>query len=99
MGCCVARKWRTACLFLDESQQPTWPHSMHMRSCSQVSRTRMQSSQPEPLGHTLRIRSTCEHVIGPSGSTMMNGNVRTPLLRVESIDDMSLMPVFDSTRP
>jgi hypothetical protein len=27
---------------------------------------------------------------------MMNGNVRTPSRRVESIDGMSLMPLFDA---
>src|SRR5215469_3866683 len=37
-------KCLVACLFFDESQQPTWPHSRQSRKCTQVSPVFTQSS-------------------------------------------------------
>ena len=36
----------------EESQQPTWPHVMHRRRCTQAAPMRRQSSQPCALGRT-----------------------------------------------
>src|SRR5215468_4919246 len=44
-GCPTARKCRVACLFFDESQQPTCPQLRHNRRCTQVSPILTQSSQ------------------------------------------------------
>src|SRR6478672_8578065 len=44
-GCLVRWKCLVACLFFDESQQPTWPHSRHRRRWTHVSPVLMQSSQ------------------------------------------------------
>src|SRR5437868_12136981 len=44
-GCLVRWKCLVACLFLDESQQPTCPHSKHSRRWTQLSPVLMQSSQ------------------------------------------------------
>src|SRR5579864_4136593 len=45
MGWFVAWKCLVACLFFDESQQPTCPHSRHRRKWTQVSPALMHSSQ------------------------------------------------------
>src|SRR5580698_4183381 len=52
-GCCVSWKCARAWRFFDESQQPTWPHSRHMRRCTQVSPVLRQSSHPLADGFTL----------------------------------------------
>src|SRR6478735_950000 len=44
-GCLLRWKCLVACLFLDESQQPTCPHSRHSRRWTQLSPVLMQSSQ------------------------------------------------------
>src|SRR2546425_12442547 len=44
-GCLLRWKCLVACLFLEESQQPTWPQDMHRRRWTQVSPILMQSSQ------------------------------------------------------
>src|ERR1041385_547702 len=44
-GCLLRWKCLVACLFFDESQQPTFPHSRHKRRCTHVSPVLMQSSQ------------------------------------------------------
>src|SRR5580692_6741306 len=46
MGCLVLWKCFVACLFLELSQQPTWPHSRHNRRCTQGSPIFKHSSQP-----------------------------------------------------
>ena len=45
MGCLVCWKCFVACLFFEESQQPTWPHSMQSRRWTQVSPIFTHSSQ------------------------------------------------------
>src|SRR6266705_38609 len=45
IGCLVLWKCFVACLFFEESQQPTCPHSMHSRRCTQVSPILTQSWQ------------------------------------------------------
>ncbi len=52
-----------ACLFLEESQQPTWPQVKHIRRCTQVSPVFKQSSQPSADGTTLRILSLCVQIV------------------------------------
>src|SRR5690242_4918349 len=59
IGCVVARKCFVACLFLDESQHPTWPQLRQSRRWTQSSPISRHSLQPEPLGLTLRICETC----------------------------------------
>src|SRR5438270_5713282 len=44
-GCLLRWKCLVACLFFDESQQPTWPHSRHKRRWTHVSPVLMHSSQ------------------------------------------------------
>src|SRR5215469_9766647 len=44
-GCPTARKCLVACLFFDESQQPTCPQLRHNRKCTQVSPIFTHSSQ------------------------------------------------------
>src|SRR5215510_4548958 len=44
-GCPTARKCLVACLFFDESQQPTCPQLRHNRRCTHVSPILTQSSQ------------------------------------------------------
>src|SRR6266852_1885550 len=44
-GCLLLWKCLVACLFFDESQHATWPHSRHIRKCTHVSTVFMQSSQ------------------------------------------------------
>src|SRR6266853_3930084 len=61
IGCLEEWKCFVACLFFDESQQPTWPHIRHSRKCTQVSPIFKQSSQPFALGVTSLIWSRCVH--------------------------------------
>src|SRR6185369_17311621 len=58
-GCLVRWKCFVACLFFDESQQPTCPHSMHSRKCTQESCIFRHSSHPLVFGLTFLISSTC----------------------------------------
>src|SRR5438128_2625560 len=51
----VAWKCLVACLFGDESQQPTWPHVRQSRRCTHESPVARHSSQPSVLGVTGRI--------------------------------------------
>src|SRR6185312_8613527 len=62
-GCFVAWKCLVACLFLDESQQPTWPQSRHSRRCTQVSPISRHSLQPVPEAFTGFRLSKCVHSI------------------------------------
>src|SRR5258708_40219487 len=55
----LAWKCFVACLFLEESQQPTWPHVRQSRRCTQRSPAARHSSQPLELGVTGRICATC----------------------------------------
>src|SRR5262249_14591510 len=57
IGSPLAWKCLVACLFFDESQQPTWPQIRHSRMCTQVSPSSRHSLQPVPLGVTSRIWS------------------------------------------
>src|SRR5471030_131273 len=45
-GCFTAWKCLVACLFLEESQHPTYPHVRQSRRWTQVSPVLRQSSQP-----------------------------------------------------
>jgi hypothetical protein len=51
-GCPDVRKCRVACLFLDWSQQPTWPQLRHARRWTHVSPKATHSSQTSDLGST-----------------------------------------------
>src|SRR5262249_31714158 len=62
IGCLVAWKCLVACLFFDESQQPTWPHERHMRRCTHESPVLRHSSQPRVCGLTSWIWSWCVQV-------------------------------------
>jgi len=54
--CPVSLKCFVACLFLELSQHPTWPHVRHMRRLTQVSPIFMQSSHTVmSFGWTSRI--------------------------------------------
>src|SRR6185295_12924558 len=44
-GCCVSWKCLVACLPVEESQQPTWPHALHSRSATQTVPSVKHSSQ------------------------------------------------------
>jgi hypothetical protein len=46
IGWLLSRPCAEACLFGDESQQPTFPHVMHMRRCTQALPVFKHSSQP-----------------------------------------------------
>src|SRR5260221_10052719 len=59
MGCSVLWKCLVACLFFEESQQPTWPQIMQSRRCTHVSPILRQSSQPLLCGVTGLISLTC----------------------------------------
>src|SRR5436190_5790413 len=48
----VAWKWAVACLLGESSQQPTCPHVLQMRKCSQRLPLLRHSSQPSALGVT-----------------------------------------------
>src|SRR2546421_6048146 len=63
IGWLVAWKCLVACLFLEESQQPTCPHSRQRRRCTHVSPILKQSSQPFALGVTCRIWSRWVHCV------------------------------------
>src|SRR5437868_15455149 len=58
----LAWKCFVACLFLEESQQPTWPHVRQSRRCTHCSPVARHSSQPSELGVTGRISLTCGQV-------------------------------------
>src|SRR5947209_820652 len=45
-GCCVSWKWLVACLPVEESQQPTWPHAWHSRRATQNVPSTRHSSHP-----------------------------------------------------
>src|SRR6202007_2131056 len=62
IGCWVAWKCFVACLFFEESQQPTWPHVRQRRRCTQSSPNARHSSQPSVLGETGRICLRCGQV-------------------------------------
>ena len=61
IGWRVAWKCLVACLFLELSQQPTWPQVRHRRRCTQVSPMARHSSQPSPLGSLVFTRFRCVH--------------------------------------
>src|SRR5713226_5238770 len=61
-GWLVAWKCFVACLFLEESQQPTWPHVRQSRRCTHRCPAARHSSQPSELGVTGRISLTCGQV-------------------------------------
>jgi hypothetical protein len=46
IGCPLAPACAVACLFGDESQQPIFPHVIHMRRCTQRLPIFRHSSQP-----------------------------------------------------
>src|SRR6266849_3703024 len=71
IGWTVAWKCLVACLFLDESQQPTCPHSRQRRRWTHVSPILKQSSQPFALGVTSRIWSRWVHCIAKSVSFLI----------------------------
>src|SRR5438067_678694 len=58
----LAWKCFVACLFLEESQQPTWPQVKQRRRCTHRSPVARHSSQPSELGVTGRICLTCGQV-------------------------------------
>src|SRR5438876_402265 len=60
----LAWKCFVACLFLEESQQPTWPHVRQSRRCTHRSPVARHSSQPSELGVTGRICLTCGQACG-----------------------------------
>src|SRR5665213_4041437 len=62
-GCFVAWKCLVACLFLDESQQPTCPQFRHSRRCTQVSPSSRHSLQPVSEAFTGFRLSKCGHSI------------------------------------
>ncbi len=55
MGWVVARKCFVACLFFEESQQPTCPQVRHILKWTHRSFIFKHSSQPGALGLTSRI--------------------------------------------
>src|SRR5690606_32362235 len=58
----VAWKCFVACLFFDESQQPTWPQVLHIRRLTQLSPDCRHSSHPSGVpGSTSRIWSRWLH--------------------------------------
>src|SRR6266852_318045 len=61
IGWLVAWKCLVACLFFEESQQPTCPHVRQSRRWTQVSPIFKQSSHPLELGVTSRIWSRWRH--------------------------------------
>src|SRR5580658_7835419 len=79
IGCCVAWKCARAWRFFDESQQPTWPHSRHMRKCSHVSPNFRHSSQPFVFGFTpFLIVPMCVHCVAISDLQTPNALFSTP---------------------
>src|SRR5438132_8185036 len=65
----VAWKCFVACLFLEESQQPTWPHVRQSRRCTHSSPLARHSSQPSELGVTGRICLTCAQLCRAIGGS------------------------------
>src|SRR6266545_915006 len=63
IGCAVAAKCLVACLFLELSQQPTWPQLIHSRRWTHVSPSSRHSLQPLPLGVTTSIWSRCVQTV------------------------------------
>src|SRR5439155_20488713 len=57
IGWCPELKCAVACRLGELSQQPTWPHDMHIRRCTHWPPMRRQSSQPSLLGRTSAIWS------------------------------------------
>ena len=57
----VAWKCLVACLFFNESQQPTCPQVRQRRRCTHLSPVFRQSSQPRACGVTSRIWLRCVH--------------------------------------
>src|SRR5690242_8167532 len=62
-GWCVWWKCWVACLFFEESQQPTWPHDRQRRRCAQVSPICRHSWQPVLPGVTSCVVFRCEQVL------------------------------------
>src|SRR5207237_9072464 len=62
MGWPVAWKCFVACLPLDESQQPTWPHVRQSRRCTQLCPLARHSAQPTEVGVTGWICLMCGQV-------------------------------------
>ena len=61
--CAVLLKCARACLFLEESQQPTYPQVRHMRKCTQRSPVFAQSSQEVLSDETTRISDSCVQLL------------------------------------
>src|SRR5690349_23678662 len=58
-GWLLDRKCLVACLFFEESQQPTCPHVRHSRNCTQVSPILMHSSHACLFVVSILIWSRC----------------------------------------
>src|SRR5260370_6530365 len=107
MGCPVAWKCLVACLFFDESQQPTCPQLSQSRRCTQVSPIFRHSSQPFVRGRGLRIDSrcvqTCVVAIDASfpsgGGCQLVGSLELPMIktRVQStpLEHVHMSPSLD----
>src|SRR6266851_7068667 len=67
-GWLEAWKCFVACLFFEESQQPTCPHSRHIRRCTHESPVFTQSSQASLLVPVNLIWLRCWHPCGISPS-------------------------------
>ena len=98
-----------ACLFFDESQQPTCPQVRQRRRCTHLSPVFRQSSQPRACGVTSRIWLRCVHafaisLFSPSSSKtiFLVGLFNTLILFIESrincssCDDV-LVPLYNVT--
>src|ERR1700744_5470882 len=83
IGCLVLWKCFVACLFGEESQHPTCPHSMHIRKCTHVPPIFKQSSQPLADGFTFRIWFRWVHsMAAPSLSSILFSPAPTQLRRL-----------------
>src|SRR5580704_2905891 len=60
-GCFTAWKCLVACLFLEESQQPTWPHIRQRRRCTQRSPIATHSGQTWVVVVVIFTSSRCVH--------------------------------------
>jgi hypothetical protein len=75
-GCCVSWKCLVACLPVEESQQPTWPHDWHSRRATQKVPSLRHSSQASGVlcgGKSAGVSpDKCSHglAIGSSDSTV-----------------------------
>src|SRR5947209_5659843 len=86
----LAWKCAVACLFFEESQQPTWPHVRQSRRCTHRSPVARHSSHPSELGVTGRISLTCGQGFGATavlllaavGALRRNGPTCSHLLQV-----------------